>query len=150
MTRLAAALLAVLVLSPSAAWAGEPIELEAPADQTIIRAEQALVTIELAPGQAWVTELQTEVDGVVVDSVPLSGWPGDAIIELGPGLHKVSVVGVDRRDGETIRSPSVRVVVLPESKAPPEHRRWTDTIMVIAFVLALAGGVALSRRGRRR
>lgn len=137
-------LAAMLAASPVRAATPE-IELQYPRKATAIRGEPALLEVVLAPDQAWATALHVEVDGEPAgDFLP---WKRRTVLELEPGLHRITVVGWDARDGERARSKTIQIAVFHEAQRKPLNARarhaWTAAV---AFVVAVGGATMLRRR----
>jgi hypothetical protein len=137
--------LALALACPRITHAAEPpLTLEQPVDRTVVRGEPAAVPIVIAPGQPWAELLCVELDGERERLV--LPWSRQTSVELEPGLHRLAVVGIDRRDGSPLRSPTVQVAVLRPTEQAHAQRERNDWIIIAAFAAALAAAAALRRR----
>lgn len=146
-TRLGVAL--GLALLSSRALAAEPkLALEQPMQRTAVRGEPASLQVMVAAEQPWAGQLRVEVDGQVDQS--FLPWSRSTQVELAPGLHRIAVVGIDRRDGRTLRSETMQVAVFRPTARPrlsPRARNgWTA---LVAFGVAIGGAATLRRRTGR-
>lgn len=138
-----------LALLSSRALAAEPkLALEQPLQRTTVRGEPASLQVMVAAAQPWAGQLRVEVDGRV--DQPFLPWSRETEVELAPGLHRIAVVGTDRRDGRALRSDTMQVAVFRpaarERLSPRARNGWTA---LAAFGVAIGGAAALRRRDGR-